>query len=409
MARITNPLTDKEIKAAKPKEKEYKLFDGGGLYLSITPKGQKWWRLKYRFDGKEKRISLGVYPNTSLQDARQQREDFKTQIAKGIDPSRERKEKKEAVKAEVFKSRNTFKSICLEWIELQRPQMAEATLSKYERTLEKDFYAPLGDKSMNDITRHDLITIAQVIQDRGAVETAHRSLGLCNRIWRYALQFDKVGHNIVSDISKKDVLRSYKNKSFKTITDEVRIGELMNAIDNYTGEFTTKSALRLLPLTFVRPHNIRYAEWSEFDLENGIWTIPAEKMKMKKEHKLPLAPQAVKILKEIYPYTNDAKYVFHSPISRLKAISENTLNMALKRLDFGGEIVSHGFRAMFSTLAYESGKFRSEVIEDLLAHQEANQVKKAYNRAAYDAEKREIVEWYADYLENVKIKERINK
>lgn len=402
MARITKPLTDKEIKAANPKQKEFKLFDGGGLYLSITPKNQKWWRLKYLLNGKEKRISLGVYPTISLQDARKQREEFKTLIAKGIDPSIERKEEKEAIKAEEIKSQNTFKNVSTQWVELQRSRLGEITLSKYERALERDFYPIIGDKSMEDITRQDLISIAKVIQDRGAVETAHRLLNLCSQIWRYAMQLEKVERNIINDISKKDILQPIKKKHFRTITDGERIGDLMRAIDNYTGEFTTKSALKLLTLTFVRPYNIRFAEWPEFDLNKKAWTIPAEKMKMKRPHTIPLPPQAVKILEEIYPYTKDAKYVFHSPISRLKPISENTLNQALKRLDFGGEIVSHGFRAMFSTIAYESGQFRGEVIEDLLAHQETNQVKKAYNRAAYEREKRELMEWYANYLDEVK-------
>lgn len=402
MARITKPLTDTEIKAAKAKDKEYKLFDGGGLYLSVTPKGKKWWRLKYIFEGKEKRLSLGVYPDTSLQDARGKREELRTLIAKGIDPALKRKEKKEEIKAEEIKSQNTFRNVSTEWVELQRLRLGETTLSKYERALERDFYPVIGNKSMNDITRQDLIGIAKVVQDRGAVETAHRLLNLCNQIWRYALNLEKVEHNIVNDISKKDVLQPIKKKHFRTITDKERIGELMAAIEDYKGEFTTKAALKLLTLTFVRPYNIRFAEWGEFDLKKGVWIIPADKMKMKREHIIPLSLQAVKILEAIYPYTKDAKYVFHSPISRLKPISENTLNQALKRLDFGGEIVSHGFRAMFSTIAYETGKFRGEVIEDLLAHQETNQVKRAYNRAAYETEKRELMQWWSDFLDEVK-------
>ena len=403
MARITKPLSDKEIKAAKPKEKEYKLFDGDGLFLLITVAGKKLWRFKYRFDGKEKLISnLGVYDTVSLQEARGKREELKKLISQGIDPIQERKKAKEAIKAEEIKSQNTFKNVSIEWVELQRSRLKEGTLSKYERALERDFYPSIGEMSMTDIVRQDLIKIAKMIQDRGAVETAHRLLNLCNQIWRYALQVEKVDRNIVNDISKKDVLQSFKKSNFRTITDKERIGELMTAIDNYTGEFTTKSALKLLALTFVRPYNIRFAEWPEFDLKKGIWTIPAEKMKMKREHKLPLSHQAVKILEAIYPHTKDAKYVFHSPISRTKPISENTLNQALKRLDFGAEIVSHGFRAMFSTIAYESGQFRGEVIEDLLAHQEKNQVKRAYNRAAYETEKRELMQWWSDFVDEVK-------
>lgn len=404
MARTIKQLTANEIKNAKPKEKEYKLFDGGGLYLSITPKAQKWWRLKYRFEGKEKRLSLGVFPHISLLEARKMREELKTQIALGVDPSQDRKDQKQKRNTIEIIQQNTFKKVSLEWVKLQETELAESTLKRYKRALERDFYPIIGDMPINDVTRKHLIHIATTIQERGAIDTAHRLLNVCNQIWRYALQFDMVAHNIVNDISKKDVLKQYEKKSFRTITDMERIGELMRAIDTYQGELTTKAALQLLTLTFTRPHNIRFAEWGEFDLKNKVWTIPAEKMKMRKEHILPLTEQAIKILKEIHPYTQNAKYVFHSPISTFKPISENTLNQALKRLEFGGEIVSHGFRAMFSTLAYENGNFRGEVIETLLAHQETNAIKRAYNRAEYETEKRELMKWWADLLDEVKAK-----
>lgn len=403
MARTTKQLTANEIKNAKPREKEYKLFDGGGLYLSITPKAQKWWRLKYRFDGKEKRLSLGVYPHISLMEARKIREELKSQIALGIDPSQDRKDQKLERDTIEIKQHNTFENVSLKWVNMQETELAASTLKRYKRALERDFYPIIGSTPINEVTRKHLILIATTIQERGAIDTAHRLLNVCNQIWRYALQFDFVDHNIVNDISKKDILKQYEKTVFRTITEPKRIGELMRAIDTYSGELTTKAALQLLTLTFTRPHNIRFAEWTEFDLENNIWTIPAAKMKMKKEHTLPLTKQAIKILKEIHPYTKDAKYVFHSSISRLKPISENTLNQALKRLDFGGEIVSHGFRAMFSTLAYESGLFRGEVIEVLLAHQEKNAIKRAYNRAEYEAEKIEVMKWWADFLDEVRV------
>lgn len=234
------------------------------------------------------------------------------------------------------------------------------------------------------------------------METAHRLLNLCNQIWRYALQHDKVEHNVVADIDKKIVLKGFRKKEYKTITEPKRIGELLRAIDTYNASYTNKYLLRLLPYVFVRSANIREAEWSEFDLINKVWTIPAEKMKMKQEHRLPLCDQAIKILEEVYPYTKDAKYVFHSPLSRTRVLTREAISSALKRLDFGEEIVPHGFRAMFSTIAYESGKFRGEVIKALLAHQDANKVRSAYNRADYANEKRELVEWYGDYLDKVK-------
>ncbi len=411
MSKATKPLSDKEIKAAAPKEKPYKLYDGGGLILEVPTKQKKRWRLKYRFEGKEKLLSLGTYPQISLQAARKIREELKEQIAKGFDPSQNRKDKKEEQQQkeikkqkEEIKQKNNFKNIALEWLELQEENLAYSTFKNRKAALERDFYPVIGNTPMEEITRKDLISIAVTIQDRGALYTAHRMLNVCNQIWRYAIQAEKVEHNIVNDISKKDILKKFERKNFRTITDPKRIGELMRAIDTYQGEVTTKAALQLLTRTFTRPQNIRYAEWNEFDLNKKVWIIPANKMKMSKEHIIPLTKQAIKILKDIEPFTQNAKYVFHSSISTQKAISENTLNQALKRLDFGSEIVSHGFRAMFSTLAYENGNFRSEVIEDLLAHQEINQVKKAYNRAAYEKEKREIMIWWSDFLDEVKAK-----
>ncbi len=409
MPKLTKPLTDKEIKAASPKEKAYNLFDGGGLYMEIPTKQSKRWRLKYRFEGKGKLLSLGTYPQISLQDARKLRVKFKEQIAKGIDPAEERKQKKEEIhKEEIIKQeeetrqKNTFESVTDEWLTLQESQMAVSTLKNRRRALEFDFYPAIGKKPIDKITRKDLIAIATDIQARGAIYTAHRMLTVCNQIWRYALQKEYIERNIVNDISKKDILIAAERKNFRTITDPQRIGELMKAIDSYPGEPNTKAALQILSMTFPRPANIRFAEWSEFDLKKKVWTIPAEKMKMRKAHAIPLPSQAVKILKELYPLTKDAKYVFHSGLGKSRAMSENTLNAALKRLDFGSEIVSHGFRAMFSTLAYESGLFRGEVIEDLLAHQEKNEIKRAYNRAAYEKEKRELMQWWADFLEGVK-------
>lgn len=398
----TTPLTDTQLKALKPKDKDFTLSDGNGLQLKIKKDGRKVWEIRYTINGKPKQTTLGTYPKLSLAGARKRREEVRVMVLDNIDPVQKRREEKETTKKEEIVKQNTFKNVSIEWVEKQRLRLGDTTLSKYERALERDFYPVIGDVSMNDITRQNIIAIAQTIQERGALETAHRLLNLCNQIWRYALQLEKVERNIINDISKKDVLQSFKKSNYRTITDKERIGELMGAIDGYKGEFSTKAALKLLTLTFVRPYNIRFAEWSEFDLKNKVWIIPASKMKMRKTHTIPLTTQAIKILEDIYPYTCDAKYVFHSPISRLKPISENTLNQALKRLEFGGEIVSHGFRAMFSTLAYESGLFRSEVIEDLLAHQEKNQVKRAYNRAEYETEKRAAMQWWSDFLDNIK-------
>lgn len=400
----TTPLTNPTVLNAKPqlvdgvlKDKRYP--DSGGLYLLATAKGGKLWRYNYSMNGKKYVYSLGKYPALSLKDARAIHGELKTLIAKGINPV----EKKQNEKQEIKRSeKNSFKDVASDYLKMQDGKLAPSTLAKHKRALERDFYPLIGNMAIDKITRKDLIAVATAIQNRGAFETAHRLLNLSSQIWRYALQMDKVTHNVVADIDKKIALKGFQNSEYKTITEPKRIGELLRAIDTYKGSYTTKHLLRLLPFVFVRPSNIRQAEWSEFDLVNKVWIIPAEKIKTKQEHKLPLCDQAIKILEEVYLYTKDARYVFHSPLSRTRELSDVAVSGALKRLDFGDEIVPHGFRAMFSTLAYESGRFRGEVIEALLAHQDTNKVRSAYNRADYANEKRELVAWYGDYLEELK-------
>lgn len=398
----TNLLTNPTVQNAKPrlvdgvlKDKRYP--DSGGLYLLATAKGGKLWRYNFSLDNKKYVYSIGKYPAISLKDARVIHSDLKTKVAKGINPVEEkRKEKLEKKRTE----KNSFKEVAEAYLKMQVGTLAPSTLKKHSNALERDFYPLIGNMAIDTITRKDLIAVATAVQERGAFETAHRLLNLCNQIWRYALQHDKVEHNVVADIDKKIALKGFKNTKYKTITEPKRIGELLKAIDTYTGSYTTKHLLRLLPYVFVRSANIRLAEWNEFDLEKKVWTIPADKMKSRKEHQLPLCKQAIVILEEVYPYTKDAKYVFHSPLSRTRPLTDVAVSSALKRLDFGDEIVPHGFRAMFSTIAREN-KFRDEVIEALLAHTDTNKVRSAYNRADYADEKRELVEWYGDYLKSI--------
>ena len=396
-------LTAATIKNAKPKEvdgvlKDNRYPDGGGLYLLATAKGAKSWRYNFSLDNKKYVYFIGKYPALSLKDAREIHKELQTQIAKGINPVEEKKKKK-IVKKRIEK--NSFKDVAEAYLKMQKGELAPSTLEKHSNALKRDFYPVIGNMAIDTITRKDLIAVATVVQERGAFETAHRLLNLCNQIWRYALQHDKVEHNVVADIDKKIALKGFKHTKYKTITEPKRIGELLTAIDTYKGSYTTKHLLRLLPYVFVRSANIRLAEWDEFDLVKKVWTIPADKMKSRKEHKLPLCKQAIAILEEVHPYTKDARYVFHSPLSRTRPLTDVAVSSALKRLDFGDEIVPHGFRAMFSTIAREN-KFRDEVIESLLAHTDTNKVRSSYNRADYTEEKREIMQWYADYLEGVK-------
>jgi len=391
------------VQSAKPKEvdgvlKDNYIADGGGLYLIITAKGGKLWRYHFSFQNKKYRLPLGKYPQLSLKEARELHKEALTQKAKGINPVEERRAKKQQNQKE---QKNSFKEVAEDYFKKRSSEIAPTTLKKQMNAMQKDFYPIIGNKSIDKIERAELVRIAQTIQDRGAIETAHRLLNLCGQIWRYALQLDKVPHNIVADISKNDVLKTFTHEPMRTITDPKRIGELMTALHGYHGEYSTKWALLFMAHTFVRSANIRFAEWKEIDFKNKVWVIPSHKMKTKVEHKMPLSKQALEVLAEIEPYTSNSKYIFPSSLGRNKALSENTLNTALKRLDFGSEIVSHGFRSMFSTLAYDSGKFRGEVIEALLAHKDPNEIRRAYNRANYDDEKRELVMWWGEFLEGV--------
>ena len=400
----TNNLTAKMVQSAKPKEvdgvlKDNYIADGGGLYLIVTAKGGKLWRYHYSFQNNKYRLPLGKYPTLSLKDARELHKEAQSQKAKGINPVEERRAKKQQNQKE---QKNSFKEVAEDFFKKRSTEIAPTTLKKQVNAMQKDFYPIIGNKAIDTIERAELVKIAQTIQKRGANETAHRLINLCGQIWRYALQLDKVTHNIVADISKNDVLKSFKHTPMRTITDQQRIGELMRALHEYHGEYSTKWALLFMAHTFVRSSNIRFAEWKEIDFKNRVWVIPSHKMKTRVEHTLPLTNQAIKILKEIEPYTKESKYIFPSSLGHSRALSENTLNTALKRLDFGGEIVSHGFRSMFSTLAYESGKFRGEVIEALLAHKDPNEIRRAYNRATYEDEKREVMQWWSGFLEGVR-------
>jgi integrase len=400
----TNKLTAKMVQNAKPKEvdgvlKDNYVPDGGGLYLIVTAKGSKLWRYHFSFQNKKYKLSFGKYPILLLKEARELHKEALSKKARGINPVEERRAKKQQSKKE---QKNSFREVAEAFFKKRSLEIASTTLKKQTNAMEKDFYPIIGNKSIDTIERGELIKIAQTIQKRGAVETAHRLLNLCGQIWRYALQLDKVKHNIVADISKKDVLQSFTHTPMRTITDPRRIGELMRALSEYHGDHPTKWALLFMAHTFVRSANIRFAEWSEIDFKNRVWVIPADKMKTKVEHTFPLSSQAIAILREIEPYTQDSKFVFPSSLGRTKTLSENTLNTALKRIGFGDEIVSHGFRSMFSTLAYEHGAFRGEVIEALLAHKDPNEIRRAYNRATYDEEKRKITDWWSNFLEEVK-------
>jgi len=409
MARQTTALADTTIKKAKPKNKDYKLFDGGGLFLLVTKTDSKRWRLKYRFNGKEKLLALGLYPDITLKKARELREYYRNLIANGIDPSEQRKEEKEIVKLESIKKENTFLKVSREWLKSYESEVSENYHKKLERALELYVYPFIKDKAIDEITRLDIITILEYLKDRELLETANRTLMIINKIFMYAVTFEYTPHNITSDIDKKVILGKKVHKHYPTFTKDKDIRALLLSIDEYSGDYNTKMALKMLPYVFVRSYNIRLCEWSEIDLINKVWIIPANKMKTKIEFILPLPHQVIEILEEVREFSGDGRYVFPSFRAKDKPMSDNTLISALRRMGFTKEeFVPHGFRAMFSTIAYEKAndenghKFTGEVIEALLAHKEPNKVKGAYNRAKYIEPMRGLIEWYADYLDNIK-------
>jgi len=419
MARTTKPLTDKEIKTAKPithqdgRVTERKLFDGGGMYLAITPKGQKWWRLKYNFNGKERRISLGVYPTVSLADARAKREQYRRMIADGADPLEMEKSKKERVQKEAIKKANTFQVIAQKWWKNYQDQVSEGYHDQLRRRIETYLYPTLQNKPIDEITRLEIIEILEEIKGRELHEMPRRIYMILNKIFKYAVTHEYAPHNIIADIELKNILGKKIQRHYPTLTKEADIRGLLQAIEEYSGDYATRMALTILPFVFVRSHNIRHMEWAEIDFTTQEWIIPAEKMKTKEAFVLPLPHQVITLLKAIRENATSTRYVFPSFRSDGKPLSDNTLITALRRMGYTKEeFVPHSFRAMFSTIAYEHANregghsYSGEVIEALLAHKEPNKVKAAYNRSKYREPMRGLIQWYADYLEGVKYGKR---
>ena len=390
-------LTDTKIRTAKPRERPYKLFDGGGLYLLVSPQKDgsagRYWRLKYRVHDKEKVLALGVYPEIGLREAREARDDAKKLLVRGTDPS-EKKRTSKIIQAD------TFRLVAEEWLGLQAKKLADVTLEKGRWMLEAFVYPRLGDRLINEIKAPELLGALRVIEAKGRHETAMRTKQRCGQIFRYAIATGRAERDITADL--RGALAPVPTKNRAAITDPVRVGELLRAIDGYAGEPATAAALKLAPLTFVRPGELRGAEWREFDLEGAEWRIPGERMKMGDAHIVPLSSQAVGILTGLQAITGNGRYLFPSLRSRERPMSENTLNAALRRLGYTtDEMTAHGFRAMASTLLNEQG-FPPDVIELQLAHVERNKVRAAYNRAQRLPERRKMMQAWADYLDGLK-------
>ncbi|MEW8156478.1 MAG: integrase arm-type DNA-binding domain-containing protein [Candidatus Thiodiazotropha endolucinida] len=388
-------LTDTAVRNAKPKEKARKLFDGGGLFLLVKSNGARYWRLKYRFHGVEKLLALGVYPDVSLKSARDKRDDARKLIAAGIDPSEARKAEKAARASD-----NSFEAVAREWWNERAPNWSESHASRIMLRLENDVFPWIGSKPIGDLNPPDLLTVLRRVKDRGAIETAHRIHQSCSQIFRYAIATHRAERDAAADL--KGALPPVSKKHHPSITDPKLIGELLRAIDGYQGAFVTRCALQLAPLTFVRPGELRQAEWSEIDLEKAEWRIPAEKMKMKTVHIVPLSTQTIAVLNEIKPLTGSGKYVFPGVRSPKRPMSENTVNAALRRLGYTkNEMTGHGFRSMASTILNEQG-WHKDAIERQLAHTERDSVRASYNYAQHLPERIKMMQQWADYLDGLR-------
>lgn len=390
------PLTDVAVRNAKPGSKTLRIRDERGLYLEISPKGGKWWRFRYMLKGRANMLSLGVYPDVSLKEARQRRDETRKLLANGIDPGKARREEK----AETAASAETFECIAREWWAKFQPTWTEDHGNQILRRLELNVFPWIGARPLKEITAPEVLAVARRIESRGALEMAHRMVQNCGQVFRYGIATGRCERNPAGDL--RGALPPVKEKHHPSITDPKEVAALLRTIEMYQGSFTTLCALRLAPLTFVRPGELRQAEWLEIDLDIAEWRVPDKKMKMGEKHIVPLSRQAVAIFRELQPLTGSGSYVFPSVRTAARPMSENTVNGALRRLGYKkSEMTGHGFRSMASTLLNEMG-WNRDAIERQLSHAERDNIRAAYNYAEYLPERRRMMQAWADYLDKLK-------
>jgi len=390
-------LTDVKIRNAKPKSKQYKVFDGDGLFLQVMPNGSKYWRCKYRFADKEKTLALGVYPEISLLGARSSHLEARKALANGIDPGQQRKAQKQADTDKV----NTFEVVAREWYNKFSPPWAPGYSRTVLSRLERDVFPWMGNRPIIEIDAQEVLRTLRRVESRGAIESAHRIKILCGQIFRYAVATGRANRDHTADL--KGALPPAEKKHFAAITDPKKLEPLLKAIDGYVGGFVVKCALWLQPLTLLRPGELRHLEWAEVDLENAQINIPGRKMKMGEPHIVPLSVQAVAILKELKPLTGKSKYVFPNERSYARPMSENAVLAALRYMGFGKDTMTgHGFRATARTILDEVLQQRFDIIEHQLAHAVKDPNGRAYNRTAHLEARRTMMQLWADYLDGLK-------
>lgn len=389
-------LSDTFLKNLKTSAQK-KFSDGGGLYIQLMPTGSKLWRMAYRYNGKQKLLSFGAYPAVSLKLARQWRDEAKELLARNIDPA---KLKKETKQVNIAKTVNTFENIAREWFNLNEPKWASTTHRKILAFLEKDAFPYIGHMPVNEITAPDMLKLVRRIEARGVLETAHRVLSCCGQVFRYAIATGRAEQDVTAYL--RGALAPTTRQHYASITNPKAVGQLLRDIDAYEGHFVVSCALKLAPLVFVRPKELRCAEWTEFNFDVPEWRIPKERMKMKEQHIVPLSRQALQILNQLKAYTGDGRYVFPGIRSVTQPMSDNTLNAALRRMGYTKEqMTTYGFRSTASTLLNELG-YNRDWVERQLAHGERDQIRAAYNFADYLAERRVMIQEWADYLDKLK-------
>lgn len=393
------PLTDTQIRAAKAVDREVKLYDGLGLYLVVNPRGSKLWKMRYSYGGRERKLSFGRYPEISLRDARDKRDEARKVIAAGNDPSLLKRKAKLAAQ---FNFANTFEAVAEEYIEsmMVRGSAAPATIAKARWFLSL-LKPAIGSMPISDVDTQMLLAPLKKMEARGTLETAKKCRSFASRVFKYGIGTGRCQINSAREL--EGTLTSPKAKHYAAILEPGKFGQLLRAIDDFDGSPITKLALRLSPYLYVRPGELRHAEWGEFDFEEAIWRIPAGKMKARRRHDEPLPKQVIAILLEAQELTGPTGYVFPAMHTRLRPMSENTVNAALRRMGYSrDEMTAHGFRATASSLLNESGKWHPDAIERSLAHGESNKVRGAYHRGTYWDQRVEMAQWWADYIDQLR-------
>lgn len=392
-------LTDMAIKKAKPREKVYSLGDGNGLSLIVEPNGSKGWRFRYQFNGKSKMISLGIYPVITLNEAREKRDNARKLVANGVDPSEARKEERNKVSGQ---SENTFKKITLEWFNGRKDRWSEGYRDDMMEAFENDVFPYIGDRPIAEIKPLELLEVLSIMEKRGVTEKLKKVRQRCGEVWKYAIITGRAEYNPAPDLASAFIPHQRENYPY-LLADE--LPEFLSSVDKYQGSQIVRTALNILMLTGLRPGELRKSEWSFIDFESRTWKLPEKIMKMGRVHVAPMSDQVIYLLRQIQPISGDYQYIFPSRTNHKKHLSEMAINTMIGRMGYRGRATGHGFRHTMSTILHEKG-FNTAWIELQLAHVDKNSIRGTYNHALYLEGRREMMQWYADYIDELRSKKK---